>query len=188
MSKDNQTTVKCPKCGHEASFRIWESINTDINPELKEKVRSGEILKFLCPECKAESMVEYPCLYHQMSDKYMVYYAPGVVDEAVKGLNDMLQSTMDIPVLNSKEDGYKFRVVENRQEFNEKLAILDDGYDDRIMELVKLSLYAILMEQNPNLEINRIYYIHEKAEPEFVVVLTDDTAATTPFILSLIHI
>ena len=36
MSKERIEIIKCPKCGAEGGFTIWDSINVELNPELKE--------------------------------------------------------------------------------------------------------------------------------------------------------
>lgn len=44
MSKISEETIKCPKCGKESKFVMWSSINTVLDPEMKKKVLTGEIL------------------------------------------------------------------------------------------------------------------------------------------------
>ncbi|HBK27898.1 MAG TPA: hypothetical protein DDY92_05040, partial [Dialister sp.] len=38
-------------------------------------------------------------------------------------------------------DGYKKRIVMSYNEFKEKLLILDAGFDDRIVEIIKSSIW-----------------------------------------------
>ena len=87
MSRCHEEIIKCPNCGHETPFTIWESINTTLNPELKEKVRSDELFKFTCHHCGLTALVDYPFLYHQMEDKIMIYYTSNREDEYVNQLS-----------------------------------------------------------------------------------------------------
>jgi FKBP-type peptidyl-prolyl cis-trans isomerase 2 len=77
MSSKEVQRIRCPKCGAEHDFAIWTRINTDLDPDLDKKVRSGELFRTVCPSCGQQIDVVYPCLYHQMKNKVMIYYAPG---------------------------------------------------------------------------------------------------------------
>ena len=66
--------ITCPKCGKESDFMIWGSINTVLDSEMYEKVRTGETFDFHCPDFGYVAEVDYGCLYHQMNDEMMIYY------------------------------------------------------------------------------------------------------------------
>ena len=51
MSRNHIEKVTCPGCGKEADFTVWDSVNTTLEPDLKEKVLTGDLFKFTCPEC-----------------------------------------------------------------------------------------------------------------------------------------
>ena len=38
MSRYHIEKVTCPSCHHEGDFELWDSINTALDPEMKEKV------------------------------------------------------------------------------------------------------------------------------------------------------
>ena len=38
MSLKNTQKIKCPDCGTEGEFTIWQSINTKLNPQAKDRV------------------------------------------------------------------------------------------------------------------------------------------------------
>ena len=50
MSKHHMGIITCPKCGKESDFMILDSINTTLDPEMKDKVRTGEAFIFQCPK------------------------------------------------------------------------------------------------------------------------------------------
>ena len=62
----------------EHEFTIWNRINTALDPDLKDKVINGELFRTACPSCGQLIDVVYPCLYHQMADKIMIYYVATV--------------------------------------------------------------------------------------------------------------
>lgn len=51
MSKHMKEQITCPECGKKSDFLIWESINTTLDPEMKQAVRDGSAFMFKCPHC-----------------------------------------------------------------------------------------------------------------------------------------
>lgn len=159
MSRHYIENITCPNCQKESDFLIWDSINTSLDPDMKDKVRTGEAFQWNCPFCDAKANVEYATLYHQMEDLVMIYYVPGDGDktdiiELMQGRHkneDGKYVEMDIKI----DEGYMKRVVETKNQFREKLLILDQGLDDRIIELMKIFLTAHL-EDKEEIEISEI--------------------------------
>ena len=56
MSLEREETLKCPKCKTENKFRIYDSINVTLDPELKKKVLDGSLFKMKCAERKPSSI------------------------------------------------------------------------------------------------------------------------------------
>ena len=84
MSSREFSTVTCPECGKEDEFITWRSINTMLDPEMKEKVRTGEAFTWTCPHCGHTATVQYTTLYHQMEDQVMIYLVFGDQKEAIE--------------------------------------------------------------------------------------------------------
>ena len=72
MSKMQKRTIKCRQCGKEFEVTIYDSINTELNPELVEKVHDASIFDVECPHCHATRFLNYPCLYHDQKNNFMV--------------------------------------------------------------------------------------------------------------------
>lgn len=181
MSKWSVEKITCPNCQKESDFRMWSSINTMLDPEMKEKVRTNEAFKFICPFCNEETNVEYTCLYHQMEDHVMIYYVTGDnIDEAISSMSYNFENQ------NVKDDfsdffedmakEYQNRVVTTKFDFREKLMILDAGLNDKFIEIMKIMVLQMLSEQGDQNQIQEIYfYLNEAAEgeKEFFVRLSD---------------
>lgn len=178
MSRHYVEKIICPSCKTESDFLLWDSINTCLDPEMKEKVRNGEVFKWKCPTCGNEAMVEYATLYHQMEDRVMIYYVPGEGDktetiELMKGRRknkDGEYVEMDMKF----DEGYIKRVVDTKNQFREKLSILDAGLDDRIIELMKIFMLAQLEDKNKELGIEEVLFDKlEDGTKTFAVRLDD---------------
>jgi hypothetical protein len=129
MSSCNNIQITCPKCGRKQEFTTWNSLNVSLNPEKKKLLLSGELTRLICDRCHASTEVMYPMLYHDMDRNLMVYFADGKDTGAIS-----------ILPLGALMKGYQFRITASRNELLEKVWIADANFDDRAMELFKLSL------------------------------------------------
>lgn len=138
MSSYKEHSISCPKCGAYGKFITWDSVNTDITPALKEKVLSGEIFRWTCPECGETFTVPYPLLYHDMKRKFMVYHLLERKEiQRENGEEDMMTFFASGSF---KNNGYLLRSTYSIDDFREKIAQLDSGLDDRVIEFLKYYL------------------------------------------------
>ena len=93
MSKHHIEKVTCPSCHHEGDFEVWDSINTVLDPEMKEKVLNQSIFLYTCPNCGETFRLNYPTLYHQMEDLVMIYLVP---ESEVEKTYEMFYGAVDI--------------------------------------------------------------------------------------------
>ncbi|MBU1086668.1 MAG: CpXC domain-containing protein [Candidatus Omnitrophica bacterium] len=82
MSLQNKVSVNCPECGSAQEVRIWQSINVDLDPGLKEELFAGKVNVCQCPKCGYRAFLTAPLMYHDMSRRFVVqYYPPEILDE-----------------------------------------------------------------------------------------------------------
>ena len=158
MSRREEITVTCPKCGTEHPFVIWSSINTTLNPDMKAAVKDLSAFQFECPSCGEKTYVDYGCLYHQMEDRIMIQYANS--DKSAEQCYEMMTRDGPTGILQDmRKNGYLLRIVRSQRELLEKIAVFDAGLDDRIIEICKVFILAAFHEGNPDCgEIETLYF------------------------------
>lgn len=165
MSIPSKGTATCPKCHGMFSQTIWESVNTDLSPDLPEKVISGEFFTFRCPHCGHTFCAEYTILYHDMKHRAMVWLVtPGNHRE------DEIRNVATIP-------GDTTRLVRSGLELAEKVSSLEAGRDDRVIELYKLLISPMVADALPQMKNPKVYYTYLDGTEYFEVV--DEARATT---------
>lgn len=112
------STSICSACGASFESEVYQSINVQTNPELKQKVINGEIFMRRCPSCGNVQLAKYPLLYIDPSENLLLCLTDQEL--AVDGL-----------------EGYTARRVTGAGELIEKIKIFDAGLDDVIIELCK---------------------------------------------------
>ena len=77
------------------------------------------------------------------------------------------------------------RVVFSANQLHEKLLIIDEGLDDRVIELMKLFIIAEIMTKDPEHKVNEMYLNKEKdGSLKFAVLFDSGEWGRTEFIRS----
>lgn len=185
MSKTRETKLQCPDCGKEINFTIWESVNVDLDPEEKDRIKAGTFNQAVCPKCGFSGGVQYPCLYHDMTLKKQVYVLPDNFDVEREKANEtfkVLEGNMaDLPV-EAFVNGYSFRAVHNFNELREKVCIWDDGLDDKVIEMYKAVLVSNTQdEENP---VESLYFVPEEDDYKIEALFRDGSPGYADFDMS----
>lgn len=179
MSQHHLTTITCPGCGKDSEFMIWDSINTMLDPDMKEKVRTGEAFLWACPHCGVKSFIDYPTLYHQQEDNYMVQVCSE--EDAEKYVEEFTRMKETFPM----GDSLIFRVVTSRYQLREKLVLKDNGLADKAIEIMKIFSLKAIRESNPELDEIGIEEIMIDISPDGEIVtglhLSDGRWGYLPF-------
>ena len=156
MSRSRKENVICPQCGKQTDVTIWDTLNAEMSPKEKQQLLDGTLFRFTC-ECGYRADIDVGMLYHNMTQRTMIYY---VSEEAVKQTESMFE---DIRKHNEFEmEDYNYRIVTSQHALREKAIILENGLDDRVMEIVKLFYYLRVHEQYPNVKIDEVLFFYRK--------------------------
>lgn len=147
MSKVHKEEIICPKCQTHGEFDLWESMNVDINPELREAVFTDKAFIYTCPKCGHKMGVPYGTLYHDMTHHFMLFFDFFKPDE-------FDYEPIEVPNL-SNSDNYIYRHVTGLWRLKEKILILEKGLNDIAIERMKYMLTHILHPElaEKNLEV-----------------------------------
>lgn len=149
----------CLNCGNSHELEFINSVNTQKNPELKEKVINGDLFTWECPHCGNKNIICKPFLYHDTEEKIMLL------------LTDLPLRSEDLP------EGYRGRLVRSVGDMIEKIKIFDSGLDDIVIELCKyITLQEIKKEVNlkffsiDGADSELCFTYPEKGEMQMIVV------------------
>lgn len=181
MSIEKSVTITCPGCKTQSPFTIWSSVNTMLSPEMKPAILDGSAFLFTCPHCGMKNNINYDLLYHQMEDHIMIQYATS--DEYANQFMDTMSGKSPIKELQSMVDDmvqqhYLIRIVRSLNQLREKIAILDAGLDDRIVEIYKLLIQSTYHEQHPDAPLPEVLFSANPEQREFYLYADSKYAGT----------
>lgn len=169
MTRMVDMDVVCPTCGTQENHRHYSSVNVTIDPSLKEKVFSQEILAHTCQKCNKRYGVISDILYHDMDQNLMIYFDSTGESDGVEALNrvfSVMPEAMEI------KNAYTIRVVHDYFDMVEKITVVDAGLDDRAIEFLKTVLFLrVLQDMSENIKPFEIRYgSYEQGEILFYIV------------------
>lgn len=174
MSLQNEVTLTCKDCGHSQNFTLWNSVNVSLNPELNDKIKNQSLFQFKCEKCGEVFTVEYPVLYHDVNNKFMVQYLP--VSASKEELDKFEKEKEEaVEVLNQFTSmGYKFRAVRTRRSFISKINTFENGLNDLPIEFLKNVVYnESPVEQRENLVDISFNGLDEENKLMFILLYSD---------------
>jgi len=136
MSKVHKEEIICPKCQAKGEFDLWDSMNVDLDPELRKKVFNDEAFIYTCPKCGHRTGVPYGTLYHDMQHHFMLFF------DFFKS-DDYDYEPLEIPDL-PDTNNYIYRHVTGLWRLKEKILILEKGLNDVAIERMKYMFTHIL--------------------------------------------
>lgn len=143
-SESAEILVSCPNCGQETPFEIWTILNAQDNPEKAAQLAAGTPTEFTCPQCGFRTFLNHPCMFVDPDHTLMIYNVCGDPDMTKQAEETFAALPSIDEVMNSAE----FRIVDSMQELSDKTAIFAAGYDDRIIEMLKLNVLGYAQHQN----------------------------------------
>ena len=158
MSSMEKQTVTCPKCGKEIEFTMWRSFNNMMDNAMSDII-SGKLFEIECKNCGLKTHINYPILVNDMEHNVMIYY---VFPEETEGVEETFESQ-------KKWYTGKLRIVTDMASLIEKVAIFNDGLDDRVIELLKEEYLSLVQDQLAGKAVESMYY-HTGEKPCFEIV------------------
>jgi hypothetical protein len=127
--------VTCPACGEQHDGKLVQTINTQTNPQDKQRLLAGELNVLECA-CGKRTQLAANLLFHDPDASYYCQVVPGgdrAMDEAAaafaaSGVSGTLRL---VPSLNA---------------LVEKVKLLDAGLEDWAIEMAKVLLLASISE------------------------------------------
>ena len=171
MTLVSYETVNCPLCDHRQQVSVMSTINVTNNPELKDQLLSGKLHTYVCEKCNKEIRILNALIYHDM-DKLIWLELSYLEDDdeiseeekQMKAINDRLMDNLG---------NYTKGVVHSMEELIEKVYILDNNLNERMVDLFKL-LYVKKSKLTPHQLYLRGIDRDETGATAFIYINTQD--------------
>jgi len=143
------TNIECTGCGHTFSDKTVDGLNLTRNPWIRQSILDGTLNTYRCPACDQVIMLERPFTYTDLDRKQLMLVRPRRHQPAWRNAERDIEDLFHIYVANEPSRtlfdaqdlaAFKVRVVFGYAALREKLLLWDNGLDDALVELVKMTL------------------------------------------------
>lgn len=183
MSQAHKETIICPKCEVQGDFIIWDSMNVDLNPELRDAILDESAFIYTCPKCGHRIMVPYSTLYHDMTHQFLLFFDFFKPD-------DYKYEPIEIPPFEGESARkYVYRHVTGLMHLKEKIFILEKGLNDVAIEHLKYMITHHIRPEFAKKEYDLFFYgvdyddVKESKEGTFRFIYNDENNDT--FVITL---
>ena len=169
MSAPRKGKTICSVCGKEYDIWIWDSINLEQHPEASKKLRNMEYFRRCCPHCGKQSIVLYPLACYDRRWNVLLQLHAGEDWERFFHLDEQM------------EDGMRLCTLYHAEDLAEKVLALQNGRDDRIVEMCKFWMLLKFAKHLNDFKLDRLYYSIEDGKEKIVGVDVNGQKAIAVF-------
>lgn len=142
------TLVMCPECNQPGFHDAWPWILSTRDKDAVKLLLDGSLFKYRCPVCEKVTTIAYDCMYHDVEHRSLVLYSSGKYPE--QQCRDTIDKLAERAQWNSgvQTPPYQRRIVFSPFQLCEKARIWERGYDDRVIELMKVALKRGMLRES----------------------------------------
>ena len=165
--------LACPVCGKKAEYAITTVIDAQSDREAAEKALDMSAFRLTCPACGHTVTLSYGCVYENREKEFTVALVPGIQQKTAG--EAMRQQKRRFSA------GWRYRMTPDANAFAEKIRMLENGRDDRVVELCKYFVYQSVTRQMPDRKILALYYDTQGGGESFTLLCQEDKALSAGF-------
>ena len=186
MSQKRTHEIACPLCGREQEVELWDSINVDSEPELREALLLNRVNRVECAGCNKGFRIEKPLVYQDREQDIFIHLDPlmggrTLVDieknfrEAMEEMNRLLPKDVTPP---------EAHLVVEWAELIERIFLLEEGLDARLVEHIKYMMFQQNEEKLPAAQKGLLFDAQDSTEEQLCFVVQDRTTRKLEAVLN----
>lgn len=143
------TNIECTGCGHTFSDKTVDGLNLTRNPWIRQSILDGTLNTWRCPACERLLMLERPFSYTDLQRKQLMLVGPRHHQPRWRQAERDIEDLFHIYVANEPSRtlfsaqelaDFRVRAVFGYAALREKLLLWDQGLDDALIEVLKMTL------------------------------------------------
>lgn len=175
MSSKRKHEIACPFCGREQTVELWDSLGVDEEPGLREELVAGRINRVACAGCGKTFRVDKPLIYRDAEQDLFIHYDPLVGGRVLKDVEAAFRAGVaelnrllppDVPPPEA-------HLVVEWGELVERVFLLEEGLDARLVEHVKYMMYQQNPDKLPAEKKNLLFDAQDSTDDQLCFVVQD---------------
>ena len=175
MSRSKQYDITCPSCGAMQVVELYEAVNVESDPELKTALMQNCLNRVECGDCDSSFRVDLPLLYSDPAHNVLIHWMPETEEASRETILDEFDQTLDQinEIVPDDVSVPQVRLVLSRVELVELIYMMEAGFNQRVVEYVKYSIYTRNMEKVDPTQHRLLLNVEDSTEEELCFVIQD---------------
>lgn len=151
----------CPYCLAEVPVTVWQVVDAQADPDLREALLRKQLQRLDCPNCGRQYILDEPLLYLDAQLRIALYIHPALqalnpADGEISSPSQAQAEPVDreallntlraaLPEKWLAKPGWRLRLCATYNDLLEKIHLFEAGLEDQLVETVKLALASRLL-------------------------------------------
>lgn len=185
LMAEKEYTISCPQCQHEHDVRLSDKLDANARPDLKERLLENTFNRIECKSCGFVFRADMPVLYTDLEREIIIHWMPlhrQTLAELQQGfaesqeeLRKELPEGTPVP---------RLQLVLSRVELIERIFVLEEKLDERLIEYVKYLIYQNNAARIPARKKNLLFNAQKSDDNTFCFAIQDIDTMTFDDVLS----
>ena len=175
MSISKTVNISCPSCGTQQNVQLYEAINIQSDPQLKDALMHNQLNRVECNDCKLSFRIDLPLLYNDPEQNILIHWVPETAEadreaileefeQSLEQMNEIMPSDVELPSV---------RLVLSRVELVELIYLLEANMNHRVVEYVKYSIFTRNAEKVDPHRFRLLLNVQDSTDDELCFVMQD---------------
>lgn len=175
MPQKRKHEIACPFCGREQEVELWDAIDVDEQPELREALLRNRVNRVECAGCRKSFRIDKPLVYQDRGQDIFIHFDPltggrtlAEVEQAFRAamaeLNRLLPKDVPPP---------ETHLVVEWSELIERIFLLEEGLDARLVEHIKYMMYQQNADRLPAEQKGLLFDAQDSTDEQLCFVVQD---------------
>lgn len=175
MSQKRKHEIACPLCGREQEVELWDSINVDSEPELREALLFNRVNRVECAGCRKSIRVDKPLVYQDREQDIFIHYDPLVDSRTLADVEQSFRSALEEMnrLLPKDVPPPETHLVVEWSELVERVFLLEEGLDARLIEHVKYMMFQQNEDKLPAAQKGLLFDAQDSTDDQLCFVVQD---------------
>lgn len=143
MSEKKHYPISCPKCSELQEVELYDSLNVHEEPFLRDELMQNRINQVNCASCGFHFRVDKPLVYTDPSLNFIVFLNPMAEMPDIRNQQEFMGWMERVnKALPDGIDAPDVHLVSNRTELVERIFLVEEELDARVIEYVKHIIYS----------------------------------------------
>lgn len=143
MSQQTSYPITCPHCHAAQEVALYDSVNVQTDPELRDALMENRLNAITCRECGFAFRIDKPLLYNDPDQRMLIYWIPVARERIEEGEAQFQATVAELASLVPDQMALpELHLVITRTELVERIFLREAGLNERIIEYIKYMIYT----------------------------------------------